>query len=466
MKNIIIYGNSVGVLVSAIELSKNLNNNITIINSSKNWGGYFGGILINDNKFDIGMNLFEFTSLITESNANLLNYNPNIKSESGKYSQIITEYVKNRIKTHVVKTPEIYLHNKFYDDYYISNSLDFLENLNFEFKKTLTNELFACIESITDHHAKFKNEKYEQFTEYDFNTISISNHGLTFHQNFIEPLISKILYIDCKTIPANLHRIPWAPLYYPETLLNKINNNDYYQFYKSEFEYPYLNNFACFSDNLFREIVTKKNINIVHDKILDISCKENSITLYENNKYEYDELIIGCDISEYNSICDKNNDFGVFEKANFLFIFARFPYSQVIKNFSVLFIQDKEIPMYRITNQTNLEGKVANYCDFIFEFNNDYLKNNFNESPEQLMKDTLFKLNIISDYNPLFIETKEFNNAVNLPTFNNIKLYNQIKSNIKLKDNINYIGNINSLFSNSFNDNIIQALQIIKKINI
>ena len=45
------------------------------------------------------------------------------------------------------------------------------------------------------------------------------------------------------------------------------------------------------------------------------------------------------------------------------------------------------------------------------------------------------------------------------------ELYNKIKEEITLCNNVHFIGNINSLFANSFNDNIIQALQITKIIN-
>ena len=411
------------------------------------------------------MNLYEFTSFITNSNVNLFNYNPQIKSESGKYSKIIEEYVKNRLITHKVKTPEIYINNNFYNDYYISNSLDFLENINLDTKNTIKKELITCLEISSEHHAKFKNNNYNHFSKHDFNTISIINHGVTFHQNFIEPLITKILYINSKIIPAILHRIPWAPLFYPETLLNKIINKDHFQIDKSEFEYPTLYNFSKFSDDLYKDILTKNNIDIIQDKIINISTKENLITISNKKSYEYDELIIGCDITEYYSLSNINDEIPLFEKTNYVFIFARFPYSQIIKQFSVLFILDLEIPIYRITNQSNLEGISADYCDFIFEINADYLKNNFNERIDLLIKNTLINLKIIREYNPLFIEIKEFNNAINLPTFNNLELYNKIKKSIKTKSNINFIGNINALFSNSFNDNIIQALLITKKLN-
>jgi uncharacterized protein YeeX (DUF496 family) len=129
-----------------------------------------------------------------------------------------------------------------------------------------------------------------------------------------------------------------------------------------------------------------------------------------------------------------------------------------------LFIVDNDIPIYRITNQSILEGNQSEYYDIVLEINLDFLNNNFSESTFEIVKKSLLKMKILNKFNPIFLEIKEFRNAVNLPTFDNIKKYNIIKENITVQKNIHFIGNINSLFSNSFNDNIIQALFVAKKI--
>jgi hypothetical protein len=464
MKNILIYGNSVGVLVSGLELSNDSNNKISIINPTKNWGGYFGGIIINGNKFDIGMNLLEFTSFISNNEADLLNYNPNIKSESGKYSKIVTEYVKNVIETQKVRTPEIYINKTFYKDYYISNSLEFLNNIDLEVKENIVKELTSNIENVKNLHAKFKNINSDLFSYIDFKTVSLKNHGSTFHDLFLEPLINKILFISSISMPAILHRIPWAPLYYPETLLNKLTSKNSFEIDVTEFEYPTLNKFSVFSERLFATLESKDNIEIIQNKIMKIDSKKNQLFLMSNELLQYDELIIGCDITEYASLSDKNNESQEFEKANFNFIFARFNRSDFLKDFSILFIVDNDIPIYRITNQSILEGNQSEYYDIVLEINLDFLNNNFSESTFEIVKKSLLKMKILNKFNPIFLEIKEFRNAVNLPTFDNIKKYNIIKENITVQKNIHFIGNINSLFSNSFNDNIIQALFVAKKI--
>lgn len=465
MKDIIIYGNSVGVLVTALELSKEKNNNIILINPNKNWGGYFGGILINDIKFDIGMNLFEFTSYLDKENIDILNYNPSIKSESGKYSNLILEYVKKIIPTHFVETPKIYWDDKYFNDYYISNSLEILNEISIEDKKIIKSELNIILKNTEKFHAKFKNTNSEKFYKYDLFTVSKLNHGSFFHEKFIDPLIIKILNIESNKIPSILHRIPWAPLYYPETLLNKLLNNNISQIQQSVFEYPDLSTFSKFSDNIFDLVKTKKNVKLFNDKITDIDFNKNSIHTESNVNFDFDNLILGCDIVEYYTLCNKNQERPIFEKANFIFIFCRLATVDVIKKFSVLFINDENIPIYRITNQTILEGKNSDFTDLIFEINADYFKNKFNTSIELIVHESLLKLKIVNTYNPIFQEIRNFDNAVNLPTFNNLDLYNKLKEKIVINKNLHFIGNITSLFANSFNDNIIQALQITKIIN-
>ncbi len=468
MKNLIIYGGNIGAMLLAKELAQNEEFNIILINPSKYWGGYFGGIAVNGFNFDLGMNLFEFTSFCSDSDS-ILDYNPNIKSESGKYSKIIETLVKNEIDTHIVKTPLVYVNGNYFKDYYISNSLEVLCNLDNKNRMSIIRDLQAIVANKSFLHASNKNINPELFYDESYHTASILNHGATFHSLLIEPLVKKILNISSQTIPAILHRIPWAPLYYPETLLAYLNNNFSETITVSQFEYPKNENFSIFVDNLFRIISNLNNVQLLTDKLVDFNSLEKVVTLESQTKLNYDHIVFGVDIAEYDKICANQDDLGDFEKASFIFIFVRFPKAEVKLDFSVLFILDADIPIYRITNQTNLkESQSDNYVDWIIEINSDYLAENTDPdvSTRNLIQSILIRMELLISFNPNIFEIKHLKNAINLPTFKNIYLFDKLKSRITINDNINFIGNINNLFANSFNDNLIQALLISKKIKI
>ena len=60
------------------------------------------------------------------------------------------------------------------------------------------------------------------FASLDFEQASIANHGYTFHDTFIEPFCRKVTGLDTSVLSALYHRLAWAPLFYPETLLDAL----------------------------------------------------------------------------------------------------------------------------------------------------------------------------------------------------------------------------------------------------
>lgn len=468
MKNIIIYGGSVGCMALAKELCKNQDLKIILINPSKSWGGYFGGINVNGVNFDVGMNLFEFTSFCSES-SDIMDYNPDIKSDSGKYSKMIESFVKKEIETHVVDTPLIYWNSAYTKDFYISNSLDILSNLEKDKRRLIIKDLEDLVSEKNKLHASNKNLMPELFYKESYFNVSLINHGFKFHSIFIEPLIKKILNISTQDFPAILHRIPWAPLFYPETLLNHFMGNLSKRIQVSQFEYPNKENFSVIVDKLLKSISNVDNIQLIMDKVVNLNYIENVVTLESEIKLNFSHLVIGVDITEYHKILGNEETLEEFDKASLIFLFIRLPKSEVEMDFSVLFILDQLIPFYRITNQTNLKNQqTVDYVDFIIEFNSDYLddKIGLNTELKNLIESHLISMGVIEVFNPIIFEIKYFKNAINLPTFNNINHFNQLKSRISDRDNVYYIGNINNLFANSFNDNLTQALLISKKINL
>ena len=467
MKKIVICGNGLGVVVLALELSNSKNIDVTVINSKNIWGGYFGGIESNGVRFDLGMNLFEFKSYI-DSSSNIFDYNPYVKSDSGRFSDLIEDYIKNVIETEIVDTPNVYFRGSYYKDYYISNSLEILSALTDEEKFEMIAELKLILMNPNNLHARNKNKNPELFYKYSYLEVSLANHGRLFHDKFIEPLVLKILNIESNDIPAVFHRIPWAPLFYPESLLDYLASNRS-PFLEAEFEYPKKKNFSALVDKLVGRMLDKQNVQVLNEQVASINFKKKEVILETKNKIAFDELIYGNDLLDFDGINNKSENLVQFRKENFTFVFIRVKGIDVRSNFSVLFIVDSNVPCFRITNQSNLKKCVEkDYIDLIIEFNTSRFEESLDSflDVSDMIGHYLNELRVVEVFKPVFIDIRHFKNALTLPTFDNVCLYDEIKSRVDKIEDVHFIGNVNAMYANSFNDNIVQALLISKKIQL
>ncbi len=141
-------------------------------------------IVIDGLKFDKGMTLFEFDAFR--------------EPEKTRF-QKIGEYVKARCQMNEIPAPQMYWQGKYWPDLYIANQLDAVRPL---------------------HLPRFdlRPQKHLWADDYSLRSASLENHGVWFHDNFIEPMCHKITGRNAHEIAAKFHRSIWLPLYWPETL--------------------------------------------------------------------------------------------------------------------------------------------------------------------------------------------------------------------------------------------------------
>lgn len=469
MKNFdfVICGNNTGALVSAIELAKK--HSVAIINPSTNWGGHFSGLPINGENFDIGMNFFEFTTFHKSSN-DIMSYNPSVRNDSARFFKLVEEYAASRVDYVEVDDIKVLAYGIYAKDIIMANSLDILKKLPIEIIQKIKSEVEYILKNGNKTlHASQKKINEKLFLNTSYYEVSVANHGMTFHELFVEPFCKKTFNISSKDCPALLHRIAWTPLFYPETILKGLNGED--NLAPTLFHYPKKGYFSAFTESLLTEIKANKNITILPYKINYLK----KLDIYEltfDEEIITSKKIVWCndlltllqttkaDLFEYS-----------FQKASVTLAFCFVDKSNIKKEFSSLYVCDKSTPVYRITNQEYSAKKTEeNLTKLVLEFNFDVLNEFSLDSDEKIIKginNFLIQNDIVNTtLNASDITIKTLKNAINIPTlynFNNFEKLAKVTRN--LLPEVELVGPASGFVSTSFNDQIVQALKIGKKYN-
>lgn len=460
--DISIVGNNVAALTAALSIADKYK--VCLINPTSNWGGHFSGKMIAGEHFDLGMNLLEFTSFAKRSD-DLSSYNPSIRNDCGRFFHIVENYVSQFVGVRKVDAPQMYFDGEYGGDFLIANDLSTLLKLPEDVKKNIIDELKIILSQECSLHASKKLTNQWLFTQNDYKTVSVANHGKTFHQKFIEPFCLKVLCLSTSDILAILHRIAWSPLFYPETLHNFLVGEPV-TLKPTTFHYPKDGHFGSIAERLLDEVTQRKNVKIIRGKLNRIDKKDClSITLADDGLAKSDQLIWTMDVGQYLTLVG-NNVSSSFDRTSLALVFLIVNSEHILKRFSVLNVVDQRVPIYRLTNQSHCSGSDAKLCKIVAELNLDYFRNSGENIDKSLIAEstikTLLELNIIESENGInLVEVNLLQNVLNLPTEKNLKLFNQTKQKLDSTDSdISFIGQASEYASASLNDQIIQGLKL------
>lgn len=470
--NNVIVGNNIAALVTALELSRN-NHNVTLINPLLPWGAHFGGLKSQWGDFDYGMNLFEFTSFAAsiKSDIDPLGYNPLVRNDVGRFMSNIEKYVTSKVRCIEVPSPQMYFQGTFFEDLTISNHFEILNKLPENIKAKIKQELVNIIENPRSAlHASNKITRQDIFLEKSYEQVSVANHGKTFHDLFIEPICNRILNLSASKILALYHRVPWGPLFYPETLISQFTDNPQV-LPKTKFYYPLHGSIGSFVDVLLNEVKNNQRIKILNDQIAQLQNNDIfRINMKSGESIEATQLTWCLDLPGFLKATGENSEDINFDKASVAMLFLKVTEESVMKEFSTLYLADDDINIYRITNQTVCNGSNDGYHLFSVEFVYDKVKNDL-DKPSHVLFDKaveVFKKLRIFTPDPKVIgwDFKNIKNALVLPTFENYESFVKIKSKADSLTNgmrIDFLAQSSAFLVGSLNDNIIQGLKVARK---
>jgi hypothetical protein len=465
--DVVIFGNSLASLVAADNLSKA--KKVLLINSSSHWGGHFSSVFKNNEIYDPGMILYEFTSFNSKTEELLSAYNPWKRNDAGKFCNFVYKYITKFLSVHNIKSPKMYLDGEVFDDVLISNNLkSFCEQ---GFVKKAIKDLRLILENPHCNKMHAKNKLIDDsFNDYDFESVSISNHGVAIHTAIIEPFCKKLLNSSANQILALYHRVPWLPLYYPETLLD-ILNGERDSLPKTEFSYP--DNFCASSltTKVLLQVKKSKNIDLLEKKIVSAIEKTSDrycLTLNDGDAVHCKQFVWGGEINHLLKISGAYSDEPEYEKTKICLFFLKVPSEVLVMNFTVLNVIDSSFSIYRIFNQSEASGEDGHFTKLVLEFNVDYFSSIYgkvdDESVRKSILDELIKLKVISNSNQVLCDS--LTAQLMRPNKHNYDLvvsaHNKV---LQLYPEIHLIGPSSGFFSSSLNDQVIQGLKLAYLLN-
>jgi hypothetical protein len=464
MKNVdfLVFGNNVSAMVSAIELAKS-GNSVVLFNPTPNWGAHFSGVKYEGNRFDYGMNYFEFTTFNKQFD-NLLEYTPSIRNHVGHFCHLAGDYVQQLIKVHKASVPQMLLNGNCVADIVMSNQFDLLVTLPSETKLKIKKELRLIIENPDKQlHPINKVTEGKRFIDHSYQEVSIANHGKTFHNLIVEPICQKILNLSSASIPALFHRVAWAPLFYPETLLEALETGRT-ELPETTFYYPSDGSFGDLIDAFENSLGNYSELEVIRQKTERLDFTGNSFIW--NGSIQAKQLVWTSDQAQLLGLLEGYIDHHSYQKASISIGFCSIENQKLLKPFSTLYILDSNNPLFRITNQTFTAGRHEDQRSLInIEFNTDNLRKagfDTDESVKKLIMDTFVENSIIEESTDLNVHgIKHLINVLNAPTMHNLINFTTLHS--KLVENypgLNLLGSASGFVSTSFNDHIVQGLKI------
>ncbi len=468
MANFEVVGNNIGAMICALELAKK-DNNVRLINPFPFWGSHLVGTKVNGHRFDFGRIIFDFFSYNNDNTSDIKTYDAHVRNDVGRFYTHIREYIESYIEVNEMSTPQMFFDGKFTDDFLFADSLNILSEFDDATKAKIKGELEVIIAGDRSLHASNKRNPPKKFMETNFAAVSVANHGKTLHEALIAPYLSKILESDNPELCPQYHRIPWVPLYYPETLLTYFTAFPQ-ELPKPKFHYPTAGYFSIIIDKLEQAIKEHNNIEIIYDKVegIKVDGESNFAVKLKNQDLYSNNFVWAGDQEQLAQVLNADSPAEETQKLPITFTFVRLKSEAVKRKFSVLVVVDADQVPYRITNQTNCSGIEDGYTKLAVECNPTQLIKAAGESEDDqkaLIIKSLVSMKIIETPNVIdVISIKRVDKTIRIPNRKNEESFNRFyKSLSSLKGNILQLGTSTDFVAISINDQIVQGLLIAEK---
>jgi len=446
-KEVILLGAQPAALVSALEL-KNQGIDFTWLKGNAPAGGIFKGISLGGQTWDAGMNLFEFTSLKPGKDVDISTYNPAVRYDATRFLPQIEAWLTSRVKIQIVEMPHLLVGRRAYPDLLIANCPDYLRYLPEESKQKIIEEI-SGIDRSHPQHAFQKHISPENFLKYSYAEVARINHGSFLQESIIQPWLEKITGTRGEDIPALYHRQAWAPLFYPETLLQFLRDENF-QLPPTAFSYSVGENFGAWMGRAEGELQ-----DFIRPELpLQIQGKRGNWQVRTSQGIlEAKEIIFAGEIQTLLQLAGE--DAPRFTRGKMGFIGIEVPETSLSHAYTVLNIPDSEKCLFRITDQTACSGVSQTTHKLLGEFSgkapNEIEIREILEISDWIQPGSDFKI----------IEIMAPVSAFVLPVFENLRIFRNLQKKVQeLLPEILLIGSAAELTSVSLNDQIIQGLQI------
>lgn len=433
---------------------------VVLINPHPAWGGHLAGMTVGERRFDGGMVLYEFGSYNREDAPDPLSYDPAVRNDCGRFVLLVRDYVQQRISMSQAPDPAMWYGGRCLPDLIIGNHVESLSMLPPDEQRKMREELErAATDPDRSLHASVKNSG-AVFQTADYATVSLRNHGATFHEHFIEPLCRKILGAGTREILALYHRAAWLPLYYPETLLSQLEGQPS-KLPATHFHYPASGSAGALVDALRDELLAAGQVRAIYTSVTAIRHRQRlfELQLEDGTSLETCDLVWTHDLATLNRFADSTEDAETERRAGVGLCLLAVPEQDLRLKFSTLFVPDPRFRAYRITDPDVCAGSNAPLHRLVVEFSTG--------DPSGAPADTdiareLVELGVLDTSDSvLHCGTKILHKVLPLPDDKNRRRFREQQQRIsEALPSIRLIGPASGFLATSINDQIVQGLKL------
>ncbi|MBY0468709.1 MAG: hypothetical protein K2Q07_07015 [Burkholderiaceae bacterium] len=358
-------GNSLAVLVAATERARRGLRTV-VVNPGGPWGGYFGGVQADGRRWDAGMVMYEFTSFRQPVTPPALSsYDPLQRNDIGRFCEVVRAHVHGRQATCIIKPPQMWIGKRLLPDLLLANGLSALPELNCA--PAALDELRHQVEAarLSPWHASRKGAWLADGRRapgdnalLDCDSVSRLNHGTVLHNAVFAPFAHQVLGRDASHLAALYHRIPWLPLYWPETLLSWLQGQPQ-PLPVTEFSYPHHGSVADLCAQMAAEMQASPSVTVHHNRVLTVGRLPQGFAL----QLEQGSCIHTARLGWGQTPCEGLQASGIAadpppgQRLPLLLAFIRLPRKALRREFSVLHIADSASGAYRINNVSHCAGE-------------------------------------------------------------------------------------------------------------
>ena len=351
--NPIIVGGTLAGLVAAAEMDR-AGRSVTLINPGGPWGGYFAGLEIDGAVFDAGMVALEFTAFATPAGRDALaTYDPSVRNDIGRFAGVVGDWLEARFPTRVIEPPRMRVAAIDSPDLIMGNDLAALPSLPFA---AAARADLAALPAPGERHARCK-AVGPAYADLSFEAASLANHGATLHEQLFAPFLSKVFGRHADALLARYHRIPWLPLYWPETL-KAVLDGAAPSIAASPLNYPVDASVAAVVRRLVDELEASPRVRMLRDQIvrLDPAGRGGALRLAGGAVLETPRLAWShAPAALLQALGDAPWD-GTLRRAPLALAMFVVAAEAVSAPFSVLQVVDPTVALYRVTDLTTCAG--------------------------------------------------------------------------------------------------------------
>jgi hypothetical protein len=460
--DVILAGNQLTTLVAGVELAR-AGRKVCLVNPTPSWGGHFTRLTIQGETFDPGAVSHEFTAFNRSGAANPLEYDSRKRSDVGRFLGLIEAYTRSHLELHRMPMPATVYDGAVHEDIVMSNRLGLVKHprLAPDARKELCHILAG---PPSDLHTRRKKEDI-LFAKRSYHDVSEANHGTTLHRELFEPMFFKMSNIPSARLLALYHRIAWLPLYYPETLASQFGESPQ-ELQETYFCYPRAGWIGAFGETLL-EAAHSAGATILRS---GITCAQGetgslaSLRLSDDEEITASRLVWSLGHESLLRWAGETTPEPL-ERWSAMLIFAKVPRSKLRRDFSVLYVPDRDVLFYRACNQSTCAGSSEDLARVVVEVNPDYAKSRGLENADTVIPRVLWdltRLGIVTAPEDIRIwGHRILGQVLLLPSAENWRRLEKERDVLtSAYPGFVFTRNVESFFTDTLNDQIIKGLKI------